>query len=108
MEINDFRDLAHKVNFIGSRLQTINVGIDAWAWPLGSNAKPLHNSSRYTVRYLYASAQNESTEVVSGSAASPNEAITAAFNLWLQKEFGAMPAPTSPDVIQLKPKKQAA
>lgn len=104
MEISEFKDLAGKINFIGRALQKINVGIDMWAYPVSDSdsVRPLHTGPRYTVRYLYASSQNESTQVISGSAASPNEAITAAFAQWLAKEFGALPAPTSPEVIQLK------
>lgn len=103
MEINDFREAASKVNFIGCRLQKVKVSIEAWAWPLATGVRPLHNSPRYTIIYFYGSMVNECTEVASGSGASLSEAITAAFAHWLEKEYGFVPAPTTPGIVQLRP-----
>lgn len=98
MEIIEFRDLAAKANPLGKRLEKINVGIDAWSYPLGSEVRPLPlvNPLRYTVRYYYGASQNEATQCASGSGFTPQAAIVAAYAQFVEREFTPVTNPPAP------------
>lgn len=94
MEINEFREAATKANFLGKKLEKINVSIDSWVYTPNAVC-PMHNKPRYSVRYYYPGNLTGHMHCISGTGTCAHAAILSAFSQWLEEGLLLDPEPTT-------------